>query len=123
MNDEAHETGRHDHQGLGQLLESAEEKPGRERDQDGTDIGEGAPAQHERRACDRTSRGGGHPIDEGLYAWVVGEASEVRRRDDHEQVAREEHTYRGGRGTEWARDEVADERDRDDDWPRRDHRD
>lgn len=39
MNDEAHDSGRHDDERLGELFESADDDPGRERDQDGTDVG------------------------------------------------------------------------------------
>ena len=50
-------------------------------------------------------------------------AAEVARRDDDEEIARQEDAEGGDGPAERARDEVADEGDGDDDRSRRDHRD
>src|SRR6476661_513021 len=54
------------------------------------DVQGGTPAEHKRRASDRSRGSGRHALDEGLHAWIVREAAEVACWDHDEEVARQE---------------------------------
>ena len=86
-------------------------------------INDRAPAEDEGRAGDRSGGRRRHPINERLHPGIFRGATEVLRRDDHEQVAGQEHPERGQRRANRTSHEVADEGDGDDHRSRRDHGD
>ena len=83
-----------------------------------------APARDDDGGARECARGGrGDAEDERGDRGPRGESAHVRGRQDHEDPDRQEHAECRGRRPRDAADEVADERDRDDDRARRDHRD
>src|SRR5207244_4667763 len=83
----------------------------------------GSAAEHDGRTRDGARRRRGHAVHERPDGLVGGEAPEVWRRDDDEEVAREEDAERGERAAERPGDEIPDEGRRDDDRRRRYHGD
>src|SRR5438093_3211296 len=112
---------REDDERLGDSPRSHQDDDRPERDQRRRHVDDRPAAEHEGRARDGAGGGRRHAVDERPHAAVVHGAPEVRRRDDDEEIAGQEHTERREGGAERAGHQVADEGHRDDDGSGGDH--
>lgn len=114
------DTRRDDDDWLWNLLDVDQDETRHDRDHSGRQVDDRTLAENERRSSDRARCGRRHSVHEGFYLRMIDGATKVRRRDDDEEIARQEDADRGSGRTERTGDEVADERHRDHDWTRRD---
>jgi hypothetical protein len=112
-----------DDERLLQLLDLHQQRHSDDRYQDGRNIVQSTAPKHETSPGDGARGRGADAVDEGFDAEIFGEAPEVRGREHGEEVARPESRQASDASANRTCDQVADEGDRNDYRPWRDHGD
>src|SRR5258706_9716795 len=122
IHDQPRHGGKRNDRGLRNFLHFPKNKQRYRQDDDGRYIGDRALSEHDDGACDRADRRSRAAVDKRHDGWLLAVLAEIWRRDDGEEIARQERRQGRDRRAGKAGDQVADESDRDDHWPGRNHR-